>query len=139
MAEGKQYFTVKDVFDAAVKLAKADPYFEQYNKICVLDYDLILKDCEDGTLYRAEFAYWVMCPMVEAKESTVTSTCMVAGAKIRMISAAIVHASMYSKRSTAIRSRIWRSACWSISSATTQTSLSQSTWIILIKEELHHA
>lgn len=29
MAEGKQYFTVKDVFDAAVKLAKADPYFEQ--------------------------------------------------------------------------------------------------------------
>ena len=55
MAEGKQYFTVKDVFDAAVKLAKADPYFEQYNKICVLDYDLILRDCEDGTLYRAEF------------------------------------------------------------------------------------
>ena len=38
MAEGKQYFTVKDVFDATVKLAKADPYFEQYNKICVLDY-----------------------------------------------------------------------------------------------------
>ena len=55
MAEGKQYFTVKDVFDAAVKLAKADPYFEQYNKICVLDYDLILRDCKDGTLYRAEF------------------------------------------------------------------------------------
>ena len=55
MAEGKQYFTVKDVFDATVKLAKADPYFEQYNKICVLDYDLILRDCEDGTLYRAEF------------------------------------------------------------------------------------
>lgn len=55
MAEGKQYFTVKDVFDAAVKLAKADPYFEQYNKICTLDYDLILRDCEDGTLYRAEF------------------------------------------------------------------------------------
>lgn len=27
MAEGKQYFTVKDVFDATVKLAKADPYF----------------------------------------------------------------------------------------------------------------
>lgn len=52
MAEGKQYFTVKDVFDATVKLAKADPYFEQYNKICVLDYDLILRDCEDGTLYR---------------------------------------------------------------------------------------
>lgn len=55
MAEGKQYFTVEDVFDATVKLAKADPYFEQYNKICVLDYDLILRDCEDGTLYRAEF------------------------------------------------------------------------------------
>lgn len=55
MAEGKQYFTVKDVFDATVKLAKADPYFEQYNKICVLDYDLILRDCEDSTLYRAEF------------------------------------------------------------------------------------
>ena len=50
MAEGKQYFTVKDVFDATVKLAKADPYFEQYNKICVLDYDLILRDCEDLSL-----------------------------------------------------------------------------------------
>ena len=55
MAEGKRYYTVKDVFDAAVKLAKVDPYFEQYNKICILDYDLLCSSYEDSTLYRAEF------------------------------------------------------------------------------------
>ena len=55
VSNGKRYFTVKDVFDAAVKLAKADPRFEQYSKICALDYAIICSGCEAGTLYRAEF------------------------------------------------------------------------------------
>ena len=55
VSNDKRYFTVKDVFDAAVKLAKADSRFEQYSKICALDYAIICSGCEDGTLYRAEF------------------------------------------------------------------------------------
>ena len=139
MAEGKQYFTVKDVFDATVKLRKLILISSSTTRFAYSTTTSFSEIVRTAHSTAPNSAYWVMCPMVKAKGSTVTSTCMVAGAKIRMISAAIVHASMYSKRSTAIRSRIWRSACWSISSATTQTSLSQSTWIILIKEELHHA
>ena len=55
MAEGKRYFTVKDVFEAAVKLAKDDPLFEQYSKICELDYDQICNTCKYDRLYRHEF------------------------------------------------------------------------------------
>ena len=41
MADEKHYFSVKDVFEQAVTLAKTDPRYEEYSKICELDYDLL--------------------------------------------------------------------------------------------------
>ena len=43
------------MLSAGVAVAGGVKIIDYYNKICVLDYDLILRDCEDGTLYRAEF------------------------------------------------------------------------------------
>lgn len=41
MADEKRYFSVKDMFEQAVTRAKTDPRYEEYSKICELDYDLL--------------------------------------------------------------------------------------------------
>lgn len=55
MAEGKRYFTVKEVLEPAVELAKTDPRYEEYSKICELDYDLLCSTCKYDKLYRCDF------------------------------------------------------------------------------------
>lgn len=55
MAEGKRYFTVKDVFEAAVELAKSDPRFDRCCQECDLEYDLICSSTKYDKLYRHEF------------------------------------------------------------------------------------
>lgn len=55
MTDGKRYFTVKDVLEPAVELAKTDPRYEEYSKICELDYDLLCNSCKYDTLYRCDF------------------------------------------------------------------------------------
>lgn len=55
MSESKQYFTMKEFFDAVIERAKADPYFEHYNRICELDYDLLNFRHETEVLYRPDF------------------------------------------------------------------------------------
>ena len=55
MADEKSYFSVKDVFEQAVTLAKTDPRYEEYSKICELDYDLLCSTCKYDKLYRCEF------------------------------------------------------------------------------------
>jgi hypothetical protein len=55
MADEKRYFSVKDVFEQAVTRAKTDPRYEEYSKICELDYDLLCSTCKYDKLYRCEF------------------------------------------------------------------------------------
>lgn len=55
MAEGKRYLTVKEVLEPAVELAKTDPRYEEYSKICELDYDLLCSTCKYDKLYRCDF------------------------------------------------------------------------------------
>lgn len=55
MAEGKRYFTVKEILEPAVELAKTDPRYEEYSKICELDYDLLCSTCKYDKLYRCDF------------------------------------------------------------------------------------
>ncbi len=55
MAEQKRYFTVKDVLENAVALAKTDPRFAEYEKACKLDYQLLCSTCKYDRLYRCEF------------------------------------------------------------------------------------
>ena len=55
MADEKRYFSVKDMFEQAVTLAKTDPRYEEYCKICELDYDLLCSTCKYDKLYRCEF------------------------------------------------------------------------------------
>ena len=55
MADGKRYFTVKEVLEPAVELAKTDPRYEEYSKICELDYDLLCSTCKYDKLYRCDF------------------------------------------------------------------------------------
>lgn len=46
MADEKRYFSVKDMFEQAVTRAKTDPRYEEYSKICELDYDLLCSTCK---------------------------------------------------------------------------------------------
>ena len=55
MADEKRYFSVKDMFEQAVTRAKTDPRYEEYSKICELDYDLLCSTCKYDKLYRCEF------------------------------------------------------------------------------------
>lgn len=55
MTEGKRYFTIKEVLEPAVELAKTDPRYEEYSKICELDYDLLCSTCKYDKLYRCDF------------------------------------------------------------------------------------
>ena len=55
MTEGKRYFTVKEVLEPAVELAKTDPRYEEYRKTCELDYDLLCRTCKSDKLYRCDF------------------------------------------------------------------------------------
>ena len=55
MPESKQYFTVKELFNTVIEQAKADSYFEHYNRICELDYELLSFMHEDTVLYRPDF------------------------------------------------------------------------------------
>ncbi len=55
MADEKRYFSVKDMFEQAVTRAKTDPRYEEYSKICELDYDLLCSTCKYDRLYRCEF------------------------------------------------------------------------------------
>lgn len=55
MTEGKQYFIVKEVLEAAVELAKKDPRYEEYSAICELDYDLLCSSCKYDKLYHCDF------------------------------------------------------------------------------------
>lgn len=55
MTEGKRYFTIKGVLEPAVELAKTDPRYEEYSKICELDYDLLCSTCKYDKLYRCDF------------------------------------------------------------------------------------
>lgn len=41
MNESKQYFLVKDIMESAVKLAQDDPLFQEAEKKCVLDYQML--------------------------------------------------------------------------------------------------
>ena len=52
MADEKRYFSVKDMFEQAVTRAKTDPRYEEYSKICELDYDLLCSTCKYDKLYR---------------------------------------------------------------------------------------
>lgn len=56
MAEGKRYFTVKEVLEPAVELAKTDLRYEECSKICELDYDLLCSTCKYDKLYRCDFS-----------------------------------------------------------------------------------
>ena len=93
VSNDKRYFTVKDVSDAAVKLANADSRFEQYSKICALDYAIICSGCEDGTLYRAEFDV-VGDVSYGGSGSMVISICMVTGGRTDVKRAGIESVSM---------------------------------------------
>ena len=55
MADEKRYFSVKDMLEQAVTRAKTDPRYEEYSKICELDYDLLCSTCKYDKLYRCEF------------------------------------------------------------------------------------
>lgn len=55
MADEKRYFSVKDMFEQAVTRAKTDPRYEEYSKICELDYDLLCSTCKYDKLYRCGF------------------------------------------------------------------------------------
>ena len=55
MTEGKRYFTIKEVLEPAVELAKTDPRYEEYSKICELDYELLCSTCKYDKLYRCDF------------------------------------------------------------------------------------
>lgn len=55
MADEKRYFSVKDMFEQAATRAKTDPRYEEYSKICELDYDLLCSTCKYDKLYRCEF------------------------------------------------------------------------------------
>jgi len=54
-AKAKQYFSVKDIFDAAVKLARTDPKFAEAEKNCPLDYELVCSSIRKDKLTRCEF------------------------------------------------------------------------------------
>ena len=51
----KRYFSVSDVMEPAVKLARTDPRFAEAEKNCPLDYDLLCSTCKYDKLYRCEF------------------------------------------------------------------------------------
>lgn len=55
MAEAKRYCTVKEVLEAAVQLAKEDPRYEEYSRICELDYDILCSTCMHDKLCRCDF------------------------------------------------------------------------------------
>ena len=47
--------SVKDMVEQEVTRAKTDPRYEEYSKICELDYDLLCSTCKYDKLYRCEF------------------------------------------------------------------------------------
>ena len=51
----KGKYRLKDMFEQAVTRAKTDPRYEEYSKICELDYDLLCSTCKYDKLYRCEF------------------------------------------------------------------------------------
>lgn len=51
----KVYFTVKDVFEAAVALARTDPSFVEAEKKCSLDYERVCSDSREDVLRFSDF------------------------------------------------------------------------------------
>lgn len=51
----KKYFSVKDVMEAAVKLARTDPRFAEAEKDCPLDYELICSSVKYDKLFNCDF------------------------------------------------------------------------------------
>ena len=53
--EDKQYLTVKDVLEAAIKLARKDPKFSETEKRCPLDYEKIRDAVKYDKLHYCSF------------------------------------------------------------------------------------
>ena len=51
----KQYFTVKDLLEAAIKLARNDPQFAEAEKTCPLDYEKLRDAVKYDKLYYCSF------------------------------------------------------------------------------------
>lgn len=51
----KRYFSVSDVMEPAVKLARTDPRFAEAEKNCPLDYDLLCSSVKYDKLYCCDF------------------------------------------------------------------------------------
>lgn len=97
MADEKRYFSVKDMFEQAVTRAKTDPRYEEYSKICELDYDLLCSTCKYDKLYRCEFDVVGEVTYGSSEVSTEISSCMATGPKSGMTRSKAAPASMCSR------------------------------------------
>lgn len=53
--EKKQYFTVSQLMEAATRLAKTDLSYQEAEKVCVLDYELVCSGTKNTVLTKCQF------------------------------------------------------------------------------------